>query len=92
MHIGLAKDIQITCLGSVFKIEQGKSNVVADFVSCLHVLEDPTIIDDRFPDEDLFSITTQNPGYVDIANYLTTRRSPSHLSPKECRLLPKKFF
>lgn len=37
-------------------------------------------------------LSTFNPWYADIANYLTTGRTPSHFSAKERRLLAEKSF
>lgn len=71
---------------------QGKDNVVPNFISHLHVLEDPTTIDDIFLDEHLFSISTQNPWYIDIVNYLTIGRTPTHISPIEHRSITDKSF
>lgn len=67
-----------------------KATIVADFLSCLHVLEDLTIIDDRFLDENMLFISTQNPWYVDIANYLTIGRTSTHFSTKEHKFLVEK--
>lgn len=69
-----------------------KANVVADFLSQLHVPDDPIVIDNSFPDEHLFLLSTQNPWYEDIANYLTTRKMSFHFSAKERKLLVEKSF
>ena len=45
-----------------------KANVVVDFLSQLHVPNDPAIIDDSFPDEHIFLLMAQNPWYADIVN------------------------
>jgi len=39
----------------------------------------------NFPNEYLFEISTKSPWFVDIANYLATRKLPSYLSPREKR-------
>lgn len=70
----------------------GKTNVVADFLSRLHVPDDPATIDDNFPNEHLFLLTAHNPWYANIANYLTTGKTPAHFSAKERRLLTEKSF
>ena len=70
----------------------GKENVVTDFLYRLHTLDDLAAIDDSFLDEHLFLLITQNPWYADIANYLTTGRTPPHFSAKERRLLAEKSF
>jgi hypothetical protein len=40
-------------------------------------------VDDTFPDENLFAISLQTPWFVDIANYLVSRKFPQHFSHKE---------
>lgn len=70
----------------------GKANVVADFLSCLQTLDDPTVIEDSFLDEHLFLLSTENLWYANIANYLTIGRTPPHFSAKEKRLLAEKSF
>lgn len=67
----------------------GKENVVAEILSCLQVPDDPATIDYSFLDEYLFSLSTRNTWYADIANYLAIVRTPAH-SPKERRLLAEK--
>lgn len=44
----------------------GKANVLANFLSKLHLPNNPTTIDDSFPNEHLFPLVTQNPLYVDL--------------------------
>eukprot|EP00253_Pinus_taeda_P015881 PITA_15881 len=62
----------------------GKENVVADFLSRLKTDNDIPV-DDSFPDENLFAISTHSPWYADIANYLVAGKLPSHLSYREKR-------
>jgi hypothetical protein len=45
--------------------------------------DDDTQVDDSFPDEYLFAVSTHSPWYVDIANYLVAGKFPSHLSYQE---------
>ena len=47
----------------------GKGNVVVDFLSRLKTDENAPV-DDSFPDEYLFAVSTHSPWYADIANYL----------------------
>jgi hypothetical protein len=61
----------------------GKDNLVVDFLSRMIHLGDNTPVDDNFPDENLFSISTFTPLYVDVANYLVTGKMPQKLSPRE---------
>lgn len=62
----------------------GWENVVADFLSRLHQPDnEPILIDDAFPDEHLFSISTKSSWYADIANYLVTCKFLPHFSPRE---------
>ena len=66
--------------------------MVADFLSRLHVLNDPAVIDDSFPDEHIFLLMAQNLWYADIVNYLTTGKMLVHFSTKEMKLLVEKSF
>ncbi|GLJ19357.1 hypothetical protein SUGI_0348760 [Cryptomeria japonica] len=68
------------------------SNVVANYLSCLQLQEDSTMIDDTFSDEHLFLIQAHTPWYADIANYLAAAKMPISFSPKERRLLVEKSF
>ena len=70
----------------------GKENVVADFLSRLQTPDDLVAIEDSFPNEHLFLLSTQNPWYADIANYLTTVKTPPHFFAKEKWLLAEKSF
>ena len=66
----------------------GKDNVVADFISRINNEDDDIPIDDSFPDDHLFSLSVNTPWFVDMENYLATRKLPSHLSPHEkCRII-----
>jgi len=42
-------------------------------------------VEDKFPDEYLFAVSTKSPWYADIANYLAIGKMPFHLSPREKR-------
>jgi hypothetical protein len=65
----------------------GKENVVVDFLSRLNINDDISLVDDSFPDEHLFAVSTHSPWYADIANYLVAGKVPPHLSlEKEGRL------
>lgn len=48
----------------------GKHNVVAIFLSRLNHDADKDLVNDAFPDENIFSISFQIPWFVDIENYL----------------------
>jgi hypothetical protein len=61
----------------------GKDNVVAYFLSRIKNEDDAIPVDDSFPDEHLFSLSVNTPWFVDMENYLTTGKLPSHLSPHE---------
>jgi hypothetical protein len=54
----------------------GKDNLVADFLSRMIHLEDNAPVEDNFPDENLFSISTFTPWYADVANYLVIGKMP----------------
>jgi hypothetical protein len=62
----------------------GKENVVADFLSRL-TPDDNTPVDDSFPDEYLFVVSSHSPWYAYIANYLVVKNLPPHLSHREKR-------
>ena len=59
--------------------------MVAKFLSRLHVPDDPTSIDDNFPDEHIFLLLAQNLGYKNIMSYLTTRKMLINFSAKETK-------
>lgn len=61
----------------------GKSNVVVDFLSRLNNPGEVTPVNDDFPDEHLFSMSTYSPWFTNIANYLVIRKTPPHLSTRE---------
>eukprot|EP00253_Pinus_taeda_P031150 PITA_31150 len=61
----------------------GKSNVVEDFLSRLDNLGETTPVNDDFPNEHLFAMSTDSPWFADITNYLVTRKTPPHLSTRE---------
>jgi hypothetical protein len=61
----------------------GKENVVADFLSRIHNEGELILVDDNFPYEHLFAISTKSPWFADISNYLASRNLPQHLSSKE---------
>jgi len=63
----------------------GKQNTVTDFLSRIQNIKEDSSVEDRFPDEYVFAVTTQNPWLADIANYLVIGKLPSHLFPREKR-------
>jgi hypothetical protein len=76
-------------LTSPLLIELGKENQVGDFLSRLHNKGENILVDDNFPDENLFCRYTNSPWFIDITNYLTTGKMPPHFSPKERRRIVK---
>jgi hypothetical protein len=56
-----------------------KDNLVDDFLSRMIHLRDNALVDD----ENLFSISTFTPWYVDIDNYLVIGKMPQKLCPRE---------
>ena len=70
----------------------GKSNVLADFISRLDNPGEAIPVNDDFPDEHLFSMSTYSLWFVDIANYLVTRKTPPHLSARENGILFRKVL
>ena len=61
----------------------GKENQVADFLSRLQMEGEDVPVDDDFPNEHLFSISIHVPWFVEIYNYLVSRKLPQYLSAKE---------
>ena len=62
----------------------GRANGVYDYLLRIHHDDnDTTLVDDAFPDENLFYISVQTPWYADIANYIATNKIPEHFSDKE---------
>ena len=68
------------------KDKKGTENVVADHLSRLTTdsRSDITPIDDYFPDESLFSISTM-PWYANIVNFLISGQLPAHWSTQDKR-------
>ena len=62
-----------------------KDNVVANFLSRLDTSDEGTPIENSFPDEHIFVISTHTLWYEDIANYLSTGKVPQHLTYREQR-------
>ena len=67
----------------------GKENQVADFLSRLQNRGEVVPVEDSFPDENLFAISIVNPWYFDLANYLSTGKTPPYFTPKEKKRLIK---
>jgi hypothetical protein len=74
----LLQEFNITIVDS-----PGKENLVAHFLSQIHNNDENAPIDNSFPDEHLFFVSTNIMWFVDIANYLATRKFPQHFSPRE---------
>ena len=62
-----------------------KENVVAGFLSHFINSDDNLSVEDSFPYEHLFAVSTYSLWYVDVANYLATGKLPAHLSKREKR-------
>ena len=67
-----------------------KQNTVVDFLSRIQNIKEDSPVEDKFPDEYLFAVTTQTPWFVDVANYLVTGKLPSHLFPREKKYYSRK--
>lgn len=67
-----------------------KSNVVAYYLSRLNNLDEAIPVDDDFPEEHLFVVSTKSPWFANIANYLVTGKLPPHLSTREKRNIIQK--
>ena len=61
----------------------GKENVVANFLSKIHNECGLVLVNDNFPDEHIFSISTKTPWFADIVNYQATKKLPQHISTQE---------
>ena len=61
----------------------GKDNVVADFLSRMDTSDEGTPVEDSFPNQHLFAISTHTPWYANITNHLSTRKVPQHLPYRE---------
>ena len=66
----------------------GKQNLVVDFLSHIQHDDGTKPVDDTFPDEHIIVVSVQTPWFVNISNYLETRKIPNHFSPHEkCRII-----
>jgi len=63
----------------------GKQNTIANLLSRIQNTKEGCPLEDKFPDEYLFAVTTKTPWYADIANYLVTGKLAPHLFPSERR-------
>ena len=63
----------------------GKESVVTDFLSRFTNSDDNLHVEDSFPDEHLFAVSSHSPCYADVANYLVVRKLPAHMSKTEKR-------
>ena len=63
----------------------GKDNVVVDFLSRMDNNDGCTPMEDSFPNEHLFAVSTKPLWYTDIANYLAICKVPHHFSYREQR-------
>ena len=61
----------------------GKENLVANFLSRINHGGEMDLGNDDFLDEPLFSLSIKTAWFADLANYLTTRKLPHHLSSRE---------
>ena len=62
-----------------------KQNKVAKFLSRIQNDNNDMYVEDNFPDEYFFAVSTKYPQFVDIADYLATKKLTSYLSPREKR-------
>lgn len=74
----LLQDINITIID-----KPSKQNLVEDFLSRINHGNEMEPVNDDFPNEHLFSFSIKTPWFVDLSNYLTTRKLPQHLSSRE---------
>jgi hypothetical protein len=69
------------------KDRPGRENIIADFLSRIPKTDDSLTVEDQFPYEHLFAVTTKPPWYVVVANYLTVGKLSTHLSSRERKLI-----
>ncbi|XP_073153374.1 uncharacterized protein [Henckelia pumila] len=77
------KPFEIMCDASDYAIgadKRGTENRVADHLSRLVHVEEELKLREEFPDEQLFSVSTELPWYANIVNYLVTNGFPSEFS------------
>jgi hypothetical protein len=65
----------------------GKENLVAYFLSRIHNEGQVTPVDDDFPDEHLFSISTNSPWFSYVANYLATGNFHNIFHPEKNKIV-----
>eukprot|EP00253_Pinus_taeda_P007499 PITA_07499 len=76
----LLQEFNITVLDRL-----GKQNTVADFLSRIQNTKEGSPVEDKFPNEYLFAVTTKPPWYANTTNYLATGKLHPHLFPGERR-------
>jgi hypothetical protein len=81
----LLQEFDITILD-----KPGKDNVVVDFLSRIISNENEPPVEDFFPDEHLFAVSTNSPWFADIANFLAAGKLLHHLTPKERQSIVRK--
>ena len=64
--------------------------MVVDFLARLVNNSDDSPVEDSFPDEHLYAVSTYSPWYANITNYLAAGKLPHHLSPREKRKIIQK--
>ncbi|XP_073119687.1 uncharacterized protein [Henckelia pumila] len=77
------KPFEIMCDASDYAVgadKRGTKNRVADHLSRLVHVEEELKLREEFPDEQLFSVSTELPWYANIENYLVTNGFPSEFS------------
>ena len=66
-----------------------KENLVEDFLFRINHGGETSLVNVDFLDEHLFSLAIKPPRYAYLANYLTTRKLPQHLSSREKQRIVK---
>ncbi|KAL3690876.1 hypothetical protein R1sor_004527 [Riccia sorocarpa] len=68
----------------IVQVQKVTSHANADFLSRLYTKDQPKEIEDNFPDEELFQLTTtKNTRYLDEYRYLKTLQCPEDLDPQQ---------
>jgi hypothetical protein len=64
-----------------------RENLVVDFLSRIPKTYDSLTVEDQFPYEHLFVVTTKPPWYANVENYRAAGRLPTHPSSSERKLI-----
>jgi hypothetical protein len=81
----LLQEFDITILD-----KPGKDNVVVEFICRITSNENEPPVEHHFPDEHLFTVSTNSPWFADIDNFLVAGKLPQHLNLKQRQSIIRK--